>query len=94
MRKDFIQEQDMKMRMKQRSPFRAFFINLFLGVIALVLTYFPVLLYVAVLLTEISPMIMYFSIIGGIALWQMLGVVLYLVPAVSIWWERRTLRNY
>ncbi len=94
MRKDFIQEQDMKMRMKQRSLFRAFFINLFLGVIALVLTYFPVLLYVAVLLTGISPMIMYFSIIGGIALWQMLGVVLYLVPAVSIWWERRTLRNY
>jgi len=94
MRKDFIQEQDMKLRIKQRTLFRAFFINLILGAIALVLTYVPVLLYVAVWATGISPMVMYFSIISGIAVWQMLGVVLFLVPAIATWWERRTLENY
>jgi len=94
MRKDFIQEQDMKLRIKQRTLFRAFFINLILGIVALVLTYVPVLLYVAVLMTGISPMVMYFSIIGAIAFWQMLGLVFFLVPAIATWWERRALQNY
>ncbi len=93
MRKDFIAEQDMKMRIKQRTLFRAFFINLILGLVALVLTYIPVLLYVAVVATGISPMVMYFSIIAAIALWQMLGVIYFLVPAVALWWERRTLEK-
>ncbi len=94
MKKDFIQEQDMKLRMKHRMLFRAFFINLILGVIALALTYFPILLYVAVWATGISPMVMYFSIISGIAVWQMLGVVFFLVPGISAWMERRSLANY
>lgn len=94
MKKDFIQEQDMKLRMKHRMLFRAFFINLILGVIVLALTYFPILLYVAVWATGISPMVMYFSIISGIAVWQMLGVVLFLVPGISAWLERRSLANY
>lgn len=94
MKKDFIQEQDMKLRMKHRMLFRAFFINLILGIIALALTYFPILLYIGVWATGISPMVMYFSIISGIALWQMLGVVLFFVPAMSTWMERRSLCNY
>ena len=94
MKKDFIQEQDMKLRMKHRMLFRAFFINLILGVIVLALTYFPILLYVAVWATGISPMVMYFSIISGIAVWQMLGVVFFLVPGISAWMERRSLANY
>ena len=84
----------MKLRMKHRMLFRAFFINLILGVIALALTYFPILLYVAVWATGISPMVMYFSIISGIAVWQMLGVVFFLVPGISAWMERRSLANY
>lgn len=94
MKKDFIQEQDMKLRMKHRMLFRAFFINLILGVVVLALTYFPILLYIAVWATGISPMVMYFSIIGGIAFWQMLGVVFFLVPGISAWMERRSLANY
>lgn len=84
----------MKLRMKHRMLFRAFFINLILGVVVLALTYFPILLYVAVWATGISPMVMYFSIISGIAVWQMLGVVLFLVPGISAWMERRSLANY
>ena len=84
----------MKLRMKHRMLFRAFFINLILGVIVLALTYFPILLYVAVWATGISPMVMYFSIISGIAVWQMLGVVFFLVPGISAWMERRSLANY
>lgn len=92
MKKDFIQDQDFKMRLRQRTLFRAFFVNLLFGAFALALTYVPVLLYVAVLLTGISPMVMYFSIISAIALWQLMGVVLFLVPAIAVWWERRTLQ--
>ncbi|MBD5400541.1 hypothetical protein HDR61_02240 [bacterium] len=91
MKKDFIMAQDMKLRIKHRTLLRAFFINLVLGLIALALTYFPVLLYIGVWATGISPMVMYFSIISGIAVWQMLGVVLFLVPGISAWIERRSL---
>lgn len=94
MKKDFIQAQDLKLRIKHRMLLRAFFINLVLGIIALALTYFPVLLYIGVLATGISPMVMYFSIISGIAVWQMLGVVLFLVPGLAAWMERRSLANY
>ena len=92
MKKDFIQDQDYILSLRQGTLFRAFFINLIFGAIALGLTYVPVLLYVAVLLTGISPMVMYFSIISAIALWQMLGVILFLVPGIATWWQRRAMR--
>lgn len=93
MKKDFILEQSMKLRIKHRTLLRAFFINLVLGIIALALTYFPVLLYIGVWATGISPMVMYFSIISGIAMWQMLGVVFFLIPGWSAWIERRSLER-
>ena len=37
-------------------------------------------------------MMMYFSMIGGIALWQMLGVVMFLVPGLATWWERKMMK--
>ncbi len=77
---------------KQRTLFRAFFVNIILGLLVWGLTYITGFLYLAVLLTGISPMVIYFSIISGIALWQMLGVLLFLVPALAIWWERKMIK--
>ena len=91
MKTDFITTTDFSMRTKMRTLFRAFFINLILGAVALVLTYIPVILYIAVLMTGISPMVVYFSVISAIALWQMLNVIFFLVPAIAIWWERKTM---
>lgn len=93
MKKDFIDAQDFQMRMRAATLWRAFFINLGLGVLAWILTMFPVLLYISVWATGISPMVMYFSIVAAIALWQMLGVLIFFVPAVAISWQRRALRN-
>lgn len=76
------------LRIKQRVLFRAFFINVILGLLVWGLTFLPGFLYLAVVVTGISPMMMYFSMIGGIALWQMLGVLIFLVPALAVWWER------
>jgi len=86
---DFVAIRDEKLLSRQRVLFRAFFINLILGLAVWGLTFVPMFLYVAVWTTGISPMMMYFSMIGGIALWQMLGVVLFLVPALATWWERK-----
>lgn len=90
--KDFSDLRDGKMLSRQRVLFRAFFVNLILGLIVWGLTFVPAFLYVAVLVTGISPMMMYFSMIGGIALWQMLGVVMFLVPALATWWERKVIK--
>lgn len=93
MKKDFVENLDMKMWFRQRVMFRAFFINLILGLFVWALTAFvPLILYVAVWATGISPMMMYFSIVGGIAFWQMLNVVFFLIPAIAIWWERKYLK--
>lgn len=94
MKKDLIQQMEMKLHAKYSMLFRSFFINLALGILAWVLTLFPVLLYIAVWATGVSPMLMYFSIIGGIAMWQMLGVIFFLVPAISAWVEYRAVRRY
>ena len=94
MKKDLIQQMELKLHTKYRMLFRSFFINLALGILAWVLlTLLPILLYIAVWATGVSPMVMYFSIIGGIAMWQMLGVVLFLVPAISASIEYRAVRR-
>lgn len=93
MKKDFVENFDMKMWFRQRVMFRTFFINLILGLFVWALTAFvPLILYVAVWATGISPMMMYFSIVAGIAFWQMLNVVFFLIPAIAIWWERKYLK--
>lgn len=79
---------------RQRTLFRAFFINIILGILVSLMVFIPGFLYMAVVITGISPMMMYFSMISGIALWQMLGVVMFLVPAIATWWERRAQNNH
>lgn len=90
MKKDFYETMNAKMAIKQGTLFRAFFINLILGTIVLALTLFvPHFLLMLVVLTGISPMVIFFSAISGIALWQMLGILLFLCPAIAIWWQRK-----
>ena len=92
MKKDFYDVMDAKLAIRQGTMFRAFFINLILGAIILALTLFvPWFLLALVVMTGISPMVIFFSAISGIALWQMIGIVIFLVPAIAIWWQRKTL---
>ncbi len=93
MKKDFYDVMDAKLAIRQGTMFRAFFINLILGAIILALTLFvPWFLLALVVMTGISPMVIFFSAISGIALWQMIGIVIFLVPAIAIWWQRKTLK--
>mgnify|MGYP004526412107 CR=1 FL=1 len=91
MKADFYDALDAKMLFKQRALFRAFFINVILGLIIGALALFvPYFLFALVVLTGISPMMMFFSVVSGIALWQMLGILFFLVPALAIWWQRHS----
>ncbi len=83
---------DLRMLSKQRVLFRAFFINLIMGFIVFCLIILmPAFVYMAVLISGISPITMYLAMIAGIGVWQMLGIVLFLVPAISLWYERKIL---
>jgi len=89
MKKEFVETGDENLRMRQRVLFRAFGVNLVLGVAAWILTMVPGILYFGVWMTGFSGMLMYYSAISAIALWQMLNVAFFFAPAVAIWWERK-----
>lgn len=76
-------------RQNMRVSFRAFLINLVLGIIAFALMMWTPLYYISVLISGISPMTLWGSVIAAIALWQMLNVIFFLVPAIAMWWERK-----
>ena len=91
MKKEICEIQNMKLYVRQATLFRAFLINVILGLVVDALALFvPGFLFALVVVTGVSPMMMFFSMISGIALWQMLGVVFFLVPALAIWWQRHS----
>ncbi len=92
MKKEFIEIESEKLRLRQRMLFRTFWVNVILGVIAWGLTLVPGILYFGVWMTGFSAMLMYYSAISAIALWQMLNVVFFFAPAVAAWWERKMMK--
>ena len=91
MKKEICEIQNMKLYVRQATLFRAFLINVILGLVVGALALFvPGFLFALVVVTGVSPMMMFFSMISGIALWQMLGDVYFLVPALAIWWQRHS----
>ncbi len=80
---------NINIRQNMRVAFRAFLINLVLGIIVFALMMWTPLYYISVLISGISPMTLWGSFIAAIALWQMLNVIFFLVPAIAMWWERK-----
>lgn len=92
MKNDFQEKQDMKLLSKQRVLFRAFILNTILVLFIWLLTFFPELLYIGVRVTGVSAPMFYVYAVGTLALWGLAGVVIFLVPAMALWWERKMLK--
>ncbi len=92
MKKEFIEAESEKLRQRQRILFRTFGMNVILGVIAWALTMVPGILYFGVWMTGFSAMLMYYSAISAIALWQILNVAFFFAPAIATWWERKMMK--
>ncbi len=92
MKNDFQEKQDMKLLSKQRVLFRAFILNTILVLFIWLLTFFPELLYIGVRVTGVSGPMFYVYAVGTLALWGLAGVVIFLVPAMALWWERKMLK--
>lgn len=86
--KEIIEVTDYKLRIKQRVLFRAFAINILLILIVWLLTFSPAFMgWVAFVLGYSIPAT-YISLINWIAIWDIAGAVLFLIPGLAIWWER------
>ncbi len=92
MKKEYLEIENRKLLSRQRVLLRAFAINLFLGFVCWLLTMVPGVLYFGVWATGFSAMMMYYSVISAIALWQLLNVIFFLVPGVALMWERKYLK--
>lgn len=85
-----IQMYDEKLYRKQRILFRAFFINLLLVLFVWLLSFWPGFMYFISVVTGISIGLLYISWIGWLALWKIAAVLIFLVPAIAIYWERKS----
>lgn len=92
MKKEYEEVHRAKMLSVQRVLFRAFVINFALVFAVWLLTFWPTFMYLLVGITGVSLPTMYISVIGCLAIWKLAGVVLFLVPAVAIWWERSVMK--
>lgn len=89
MKKDILAKKDMKLLSKQRILFRAFGVNTLFVMFIWLLSFFPELMYLGVLITGVSAPMFYVYVVGTLALWGLAGVIMFLVPAIAIWWERK-----
>lgn len=92
MKKEYIEMHEMKMLSIQRTLMRAFAVNTILAIIVWLLTFIPGFIFLGVVLTGLSAPMFYLSAIGTLAVWGLTGVVLFLVPAIAIWWERKMIK--
>lgn len=82
-------ETNVKMRVAQSVLMRAFVVNTLLVLLVWLLTFIPGFIFMGVLLTGVSAPVFYVYAIGALAVWGLAGVILFLVPAIAVWWARK-----
>ncbi len=82
-------ETDVKMRVAQSVLMRAFVVNTLFVLLVWLLTFIPGFIFMGVLLTGVSAPVFYVYAIGALAVWGLAGVILFLVPAIAVWWARK-----
>lgn len=92
MKNDFQEMRNIKLLSKQRVLLRAFAVNTLLVLLIWMLTFVPQLIYFGVWVTGVSAPVFFVYAVGTLALWGLAGVILFLVPAIAIWWERKMIK--
>ncbi len=85
---------DHKMYHKQATLFRAFLINYVLILIYWLAMMMPGFIEWAAGLTQMPPALLYINMITWLAIWKIAGAVLFLIPALAMWWERCSMKKY
>lgn len=76
----------------QKILLRAFLVNTLMVLFVWLLTFIQGFIFIGVVITGISAPMFYISAIGALAVWGLAGVLLFLVPAIAIWWERKVMK--
>ena len=92
MKTDWVEIHNMKLLSIQRTLMRAFVVNTVLVLLVWLLTFVPGFIFMGVLLTGVSAPVFYVYAVGTLAMWGLAGVILFLVPAIAVWWERKLMK--
>lgn len=93
MKKETVNNRDDKLFGIQRILLRAFVVNFIFVLIVWLLSFSSMFMNFVAMVIGVSTPLLYISLIGWLAIWKLAGVVLFLVPALGIWWERSSLRK-
>ena len=93
MKKEFIQHYENKLRIKQHILLRAFIINLALIFIVWMLSLSVEFVELVAFVTSVPVALAYVNMLNWLAYWDIAGVVLFLVPAIAMWWQRCCLKK-
>ena len=94
MNKEIKAKYEYKLYMKQCILLRAFFINIAIICIAWLATLSNGLMAWTAFLTNISIEQVYSGMFLLLGVWDVAGVLLFLVPALAIYWERKSLKKF
>ncbi|MDR2685338.1 MAG: hypothetical protein LBB23_01020 [Rickettsiales bacterium] len=90
---DYIAHKINKLRMKRNILFRAFAINYVAVAFAWMVSMMPFYKNLAQYLMKMDATAANAFILDIIGIWKVLGAVLFLIPALAIWWEMSALKK-
>ncbi len=93
MPKDEMARIEHKLYHKQRVLLRAFLINIILIFVAWLMTLSIGFMEWAAGLLSMPPALLYINMVNWLAIWDIAGVVLFLIPGLAMWWERCSIRK-
>ena len=94
MKKEELAIYENKLRMKQHILLRAFAINLALLFIVWIFSLSTNVMELIAFATNVPTTLVYMNMLNWLAIWDIAGAVLFLVPALAIWWQRAALKKH
>ncbi len=89
MKKEYLDTRQDKLQTRARILMRSFFINTIFVLFFWVLSFIPGILFFGALLTGVPGAWFYYLMMCGLALWELIAVVFYLVPSLATFWESK-----
>ncbi|MCL2339089.1 MAG: hypothetical protein FWC51_04015 [Proteobacteria bacterium] len=91
--KELMAHEHHKMQIKRNTLFRAFLINYVAVFIVWLITLTPFYGWAMATFTHFPPEAADLYVMNILGIWKVAGVILFLIPALAIWWEMAALKN-
>lgn len=93
MKKDFYEMQKEKLLIRSRILIRSFWLNTLFVLLVWLLSFIPGFLFMGALITGVPGAWFFYLMMCGLALWEMVAIIFFLVPGISAYIESRRIRE-